>query len=161
MIVVSDTSPILSLAAIGHLGLLHQLYGEVCIPQAVYHEIAVVGARQPGSVEFEASDWIRTLQVYDRALVFSLGLEIDAGEAEAVALAVQLSAGLLLMDERRGRKVASRQGLRCIGVLGVLVEAKHAGLISAVKPIVDDLITKSGFWISRELHNRVLEAVGE
>jgi len=87
--------------------------------------------------------------------------ELDPGEAEAIALAKELKADLLLMDERRGRRVASRLGLRFVGLLGILVEAKHKGLIKAVKPILDSLITKAGFWLGNRLYTRILETVGE
>jgi predicted nucleic acid-binding protein len=66
-----------------------------------------------------------------------------------------------LIDERRGRAVASRLGLKFVGLLGTLIEAKQHGLVPAVKPILDDLLTKAGFWISRELYDRVMQTAGE
>lgn len=161
MIVVSNASPIVNLAAVGRLELLRQLYGKVVIPQAVHHEIVVVGAGQPGAAEVEASDWVEFCRVTDRTMVTSLQLEVDEGEAEAIALAAELEADLLLLDERRGRIVASRLGLKFIGLLGVLIEAKHRGLVPAIKPLLDDLIGKAGFWVTRGLYDRVLRAVGE
>ena len=161
MIIVSNTSPIINLAAVGQLELLRQLYGKIIIPQAVYHEIVIVGAKQPGATQVETFDWIETNQVTDRAMVASLQLEVDEGEAEAIVLAVELGADLLLLDERRGRTVASRLGLKFIGLLGTLIQAKHKGLILAIKPILDDLIGKSGFWVSHKLYDRVLQAAGE
>lgn len=161
MIVVSNTSPLVNLATVGQLDLLRQLYGRIIIPQAVYHEIVVVGAGQPGAVEIKTFDWIETQQATDRILVTSLELELDIGEAEAIALATALKADLLLLDERKGRLVASRLGLKFIGLLGILIEAKHKGLIVEVKPIMDDLITKAGFWISQQLYQHVLQVVGE
>jgi len=161
VIVISDTSPIVNLAAVGQLELLRQLYSKIVIPQAVRHEIVVVGAGQPGAIEVEASDWIQTHQVTNRTMVSSLQLEVDDGEAEAIALAAELKADLLLLDERRGRIVVSRLGLKFIGLLGVLIEAKYRGLVPAIRPILDDLIGKAGFWITRELYDRVLQAAGE
>ena len=161
MMVVSNTSPIVNLAVVGQLGLLQQLYGKVVIPQSVYHEIAVIGAGQPGATEVSTFEWIETRQVTDRPLLAALRLELDEGEAEAIALAVELQAGLLLLDERKGRVVASQLGLRFIGLLGVLVEAKHKGLIRTVKPVMDDLTAKAGLWISQELYDHVLQIVGE
>lgn len=161
MIVVSDTSPIVNLAAVGRPDLLRQLYGRVLIPRAVHDEIVIVGADQPGAAEVEAFDWIETREVTHLPLVASLELVLDEGEAEAIALAVGLQADLLLLDERKGRVVASHLGLKFIGLLGVLIEAKHRGLILAMKPIVDDLIAKAGFWVSQELYKRVLQAAGE
>jgi predicted nucleic acid-binding protein len=90
-----------------------------------------------------------------------LQMELDVGEAEAIALAKELAADLLLMDGRRGRDIAARLGLRVIGLLGVLIEAKHRGMIPAVKPILDDLKAKAGFWVSQQLYARVLQAAGE
>jgi uncharacterized protein len=66
----------------------------------------------------------------------------------------------LLIDERRGRKVASRLGLKFIGLLGMLVEAKRKGFI-VVKPILDDMIAKAGFWVDSQLYARVLQEAGE
>ena len=159
MIVVSDTSPLVNLAAIGKLDLLRQLYGQVVIPQAVYDEI-ITGAAQPGTTEL-TSNWIEIKRATLQSLVASLRLELDEGEAEAIALASELNADLLLLDERKGRIVASRLGIRFIGILGVLVEAKRKGLVPAVKPIVDDLISKAGFWISQQLYDRMLQSVRE
>ena len=161
MIVVSDTSPIINLAAVGQLQLLRQLYGRIIIPPAVHREIVIVGAGQPGAVQVKSFDWIETRPVSDLALAASLQLKVDEGEAQAIALAAALNADLLLLDERKGRVAASRLGLRFVGLLGVLVEAKHQGLVSAIKPILDDLIEKAGFWVGQELYDRVLQSTRE
>ena len=161
MIVVSNASPIINLAVIGKLDLLHQLYGQISIPDAVHHEIVVLGAGQPGAADIAGLDWIKVCPVADRTAVISLCLEIDKGEAEALVLATELRADLTLLDERLGRTVASRLGLRTAGLLGILVEAKHRELVPLVMPILDELITKAGFWITGDLYGRVLRAVGE
>ena len=161
MIVVSNTSPITNLAAVGQLDLLRQLYERVIIPQAVYDELTVSGGSQPGATEVRTLKWIETKQVTNRALVAALQMELDDGEAEAIALAKELAADLLLLDERRGRAVTTRLDLRFVGLLGVLIEAKHKGCISAVKPALDDLVAKAGFWVSQQLYARVLQAAGE
>lgn len=161
MIVVSNTSPIVNLAAVGQLNLLQQLYDRVIIPQAVYDEIVVAGAGQPGAVEVETYAWIEANKAADRVLVASLQLGLDEGEAEAIALAAELKADLLLLDERRGRAVASQLGLRCVGLLGVLMEAKHQDLIAAIKPVLDALIQRAGFWVSQALYDHVLQSAGE
>src|SRR5262245_14078578 len=118
MIVVSDTSPITNLALIGYVNLLQQLYGSVVIPQAVSQEIAAVAPRLAGIVDIQKVEWLEIRQAEDSALVTSLQLELDRGEAEAIALAIELKADLLLMDERRGRTVAARLGLTFVGLLG-------------------------------------------
>lgn len=161
MIVVCNTSPIINLAAIGQLIILQQLYERIIIPEAVYREIAVTGSGQAGATEVQTLEWIETRKLYNRALASVTEMELDGGEAEAIALAVELKADLLLMDEQKGRAVAARLGLKFIGLLGVLIEAKHNGLIHSVKPALDDLIAKAGFWITEDLYTRVLSVAGE
>ncbi len=120
MIVVSNTSPIINLAAVNQLALLQHLYGTIIIPQAVYYEIAVRGSGQAGAIEIQTYPWFERHHVRDAALVKSLEQYLDAGEAEAIALAVETQANLLLLDERRGRTIAKQQGLAVTGLLGVL-----------------------------------------
>ncbi|MEM8604997.1 MAG: DUF3368 domain-containing protein [Cyanobacteria bacterium P01_H01_bin.121] len=157
MIVVSDTSPINNLAAIHQLYLLHELYGTILIPEAVYRELTDPDFPVAGATEVQAFDWIQTRAISDRSLVTALSNDLDLGEAEAIALAAEVQANRLLMDERRGRLVATRFKLRCTGILGVLVEAKSQGLIVAVKPLMDALIYQAGFWIAAPLYERVLQ----
>ena len=161
MIVVSNTSGIINLAAIDHLELLHILYGKIIIPDAVYHEIVVQGSGQSGAKEVQKSKWIDKRDLNNPALARALQIELDMGEATAIALAVELDADLLLIDERMGRTAASKFGLNFTGLLGVLVEAKSKRLIESVKPLLDDLKTKAGFWISQPLYNKILHAAGE
>ena len=97
----------------------------------------------------------------NRELVRALQQELDAGEAEAIALALETGAELLLMDERLGRETAAHLGLRYVGVIGVLVEAKHKGLVSALKPQLDALRDVAGFRVSGGLYRRVLQDEGE
>lgn len=161
MIVVSDTSPIINLAAIGRLELLRDLYGHVIVPEAVYHEVTVRGHGQPGALELQTWPWFEMRRVLDIALVSHLERELDAGEAEAIALALEMGADMLLLDERRGRAVAARFSLPVTGLLGALVVAKHQGHLPAVKPVLDDLITVAGFWIGDALYTAVVQSVGE
>jgi predicted nucleic acid-binding protein len=99
--------------------------------------------------------------VKSRQLTESLLLDLDAGEAEAIALAVEMKAGLLLLDERRGRNVAQRFGLKFVGLMGMLIEAKWKGHVPAVKPILDDLTATAGFWVDNGLYARVVQEAGE
>jgi predicted nucleic acid-binding protein len=161
VIVVSDTSPINNLAAIDQLHLLQRLYGMVLIPEAVYRELTDSNYPVAGATEVQTFDWIQTRTVSDRTLVEALGDELDIGEAEAIALAIELQADQVLIDERRGRLVASRLNLRCTGILGILVEAKSQELIAEVKPLLDALINEAGFWIAEPLYKNVLRLVDE
>lgn len=163
MIVISDTSAITNLAAIQHLQLLPQLYTQVTIPEAVYCELTDIDPPVPGTSEVQTASWLEVRQVTNREIVKRLRDEVrlDPGESEAIALALELSADLLLIDERRGRAEANRLGLRITGLLGILIEAKHQNLIVAVKPLMDALITTSEFRISPALYNQILDMVNE
>lgn len=162
MIVVSDTSPITNLAAVGLLELLNQLYNRVIIPQAVYDEMVALSYSVPGTLEVQTMPWFVVCSVSDRQKVSELQADLDLGEAEAIILALELDADLLLLDERRGRAVASTLKINKItGLLGVLLEAKKNQLIPEIKPVIDWLISENKFRISDRLYNTVLQAAGE
>lgn len=164
MIVVSDTSPITNLAAVGQLDLLRHLYGSIVIPEAVYNEMVAAGKPVPGAIEVQTLSWIQVQNVNDIQRVAALQStqdNIDLGEAEAITLALELDAELLLMDERRGRALAQNCGLNVTGLLGVLLQAKRKSLISLVKPVIDELIEKADFRLNNQLYLTVLESAGE
>jgi predicted nucleic acid-binding protein len=161
VIVVSDTSPINNLAAINQLHLLQQLYGTVVIPEAVYQELTDPDFPVAGAKEVQTFTWIQTRAVEDRTMVKALSSELDPGEAEAIVLALEMKAEQVLIDERRGRMIAAGLNLHYTGILGVLVEAKSQGFISTVKPLLDDLINKAGFWVAEPLYKSVLRLVNE
>jgi uncharacterized protein len=163
VIIISDTSAITNLAAIQHLDLLSQLYDRVTIPEAVYRELAEIEPSVPGTLEVQTVPWIKVRQVLNSEVVERLRVEakLDPGESEAIALALELNADLLLIDERRGRAEANHLGVRITGLLGILVEAKQRKLIVAVKPLMDALISTSEFRVSSALYNKILEMVDE
>ena len=161
MIVVSDSSPLIALADVGQLRLLRELFSTVLIPEAVYQEIVLAGAGRTSAEAIQTTAWIEQRGVTNKRLADVLKLELDAGEAEAIALALESGATLMLLDERRGRQRAVRLGLRVTGVLGVLVEAKHQRLLPAVRPVLDALRHQAGFWIGDDLYRRVLDLAGE
>lgn len=145
MIVASNSSPIINLAAIGHLYLLKELYEGIIIPEVVYHEIVIKGAGQPGCTDVDQSNWIKTQKISDFDLLKSLKTDLDEGEAESIALAIEKKAHLLLMDERIGRAVARKLDIDVIGLLGILILAKKKHLIEYIKPLLNDLRVKAGF----------------
>src|SRR3989304_2180518 len=147
----------MNLAVINQLKIIEQLYGKVIIPEEVSNELFAAGIYPL----IEKNPWIEKYQVKNKGLSDSLKIELDDGEAEAIALAIELKADLVLMDERLGRNIASRSGQKCIVIMGILMEAKNKGIIASVKPVVDDLITKAGFWIRNDLYLKVLREAGE
>ena len=163
MIVISDTSAITNLAAIHNLQLLLQLYSQVMIPEAVYRELADIDPPVPGTLEVQRASWLEVREIVNREVVERLQDEVrlDSGESEAIALALELNADLLLIDERRGRAKADRLGVRITVLLGILVEAKQKNLIVAVKPLIDKLIAKSEFRVSSALYSQILNVVDE
>ena len=161
MIVVSDTSPILSLALIGQLDLLHRLYGSIVIPQAVHDEIVVTGAAQAGGDDVARRDWIHINQATNAIVIALLMRELDRGEAEAIALAIESKASLLLVDEYRARRLAQYLGLPYTGLIDCLMEAKRQHYLIAIKPVLDDLIERANFHVGRKLYRHTLETAGE
>lgn len=161
MIVVSDSSPLVSLAAVGQFALLRDLFGRVLIPEAVYQEVVGQGQGRPGAREVAATRWIERHTPTDVPFVRLLNLELDTGEAEAIALATEHEADVVLLDERRGRERAVSLGLEVTGTLGVLVEAKRQGYLIEVRPILDALRDDVGFWMSDGLYEHVLVLSGE
>ena len=97
----------------------------------------------------------------NRAAVQALRADLDAGESEAIVLAQELKASLLLIDERLGRQLATQLGLDVTGLLGILAEAKRRGIIPACAPLLDDMIGRAGFWVGERLRSDYLKALGE
>lgn len=161
MTIVSNTSPITNLAAIGQLHLLQAIYGTISIPQAVYDELTVLDQPVPGTVEVKTLNWINLQKVSDRNQVARFRQVVDAGEAEAIALALELSAERLIIDEALGRSLAESLGLRITGILGTLLIAKQRSLIPAVQPLMEKLIQKAGFRVSPGLYRIILDNAGE
>lgn len=113
-------------AAIGQFDVLQQLYGEIRIATGVWAELGARGRRWPGHDEVAHAEWIEQVVVRDQNLITVLLRELDRGESETLALALEVGAELVLMDERDGRRVAQRLGLRTVGVLGVLLKPRNA-----------------------------------
>jgi len=161
MIVVSNTSPLTNLAAIGQFDLLRKLYARLHIAQGVWDELNAKGLRWPGSESVAAADWVERHTVNNEPLVAALRRDLDRGEAESIALALELEAELVLMDEREGRHAAQRMGLHVVGVVGVLPKARARGAIGAERPHLDGLRQKAGFYLSETVYRRALVLAGE
>jgi uncharacterized protein len=161
VIVVSNTSPITNLAAIGQFGLLRELFGELHIAEAVVHELNAFDRRWPGSAEVEQSTWVKIHRPRDLPMIVALMSELDAGESETIALAMEMNADLVLMDEQAGRRLATERTLNVIGVLGVLMQAKQKRLIELVLPQVDSLRQNAGFYLSDQVYQRIGQLTGE
>jgi uncharacterized protein len=161
MIVVSDTSPLCNLALIDHLWLLKSIYQTVIIPTIVADELAA--AKNPTIATIPQLDWIQSRSLTNRTIATQLQRDrgLDAGEANAIALALELQADDLLIDERLGRREARQLGLPIIGILGILLVAKQRNLIPVVQPVIDALIQQANFRVSPKLYQQVLNLAKE
>ncbi|MEA5449299.1 DUF3368 domain-containing protein [Leptolyngbya sp. CCNP1308] len=161
MRVVSNTSPLSNLAVIGELGLLQKIYSKILIPPTVYDELIRFQAIQPIISNVIEARWLEVQTPQNTQIIQTLNQLLDPGEAAAIALAVDISADRLLIDERLGRSIASQYNIKIRGILGILVNAKHQRLIPATKPLLDRLLFEAGFRIGQTLYDRILQESGE
>lgn len=160
MIVVADTSVILNLCRVQHEHLLPPLFGHVLIPYEVateFERLARVGSRFVG---LQLPVWIEQVAAPSPPAVI-IEANLDLGETAALTLCLSSRADALLMDESLGRALAAQLGLKPIGIIGILLEARRRGLIGAVEPVLERLESDAGFWIAPGLRRRVLGLAGE
>jgi hypothetical protein len=163
MLAVSNTSPISNLASIGRLDLFRSQFPVLWIPTAVAQELRahpdpVATATIEAAIDGQL---IRVAAPQDSHLYRMLVLQVHRGEAEAIALAIDLKADVVIIDEQEGRGFAAQAGLSVTGTLGVLLRAKRSGIIKAVTPEIRALREKARFFISSALEASVVAAAGE
>lgn len=162
--IVSDSSTLIHLARIGRLALLKDMVGTVAIPTAVWREIVLEGKDRPGAKDVQvanADGWIQVSEPSNHHLLRILKNELDEGEAEAIALAIEQQAELLLIDESEGRRIAGLYDLPKTGVIGILIRAKLDGRIASLRQELDALREDGRFWIAKPLYRRALQEVDE
>jgi predicted nucleic acid-binding protein len=159
MTVVADASPIIIFARSGHEDLLRQVFSQLIIPEAVYHEVVIKGRGKPGISLVVESPWIVRETVQDVDRVNLLPGNLGLGEREAIILAEDHNAALLT-DDRAARREANKRGIIYLGCLRVLQEAKTAGFIETVTPITRDL-RQAGLHLSNALYQEFLQDMGE
>lgn len=161
MILVLNASPLITLARIGSLSLLRPLAEEIIIPDAVYAECVSRASGRPGSIEIAQADWIIHRAVENRIRVDHLHTRVGLGEAEVIILAREIgSDAIVVLDDATARQIATQEGCRVVGLLGLLVLAKKRGLLQAVRPLLDAMRT-SGFFVGSDLYAAILRQVGE
>jgi predicted nucleic acid-binding protein len=163
MLVVSNTSPISALSSIGRLSLLKAQFPKILIPIAVFDELKLHrNSAALMSIETAVQEkWIEVATPSSSQFLNILRLSLHRGEAEVIALAIEVMADVVLMDEQEGREIAIHAGLSVLGVLGILLRAKRRGEISAIKPEISALHTRARFFIAPSLESKVLSAAGE
>lgn len=158
MVVISDTSIITNLIQLDQLLLLKDLFAEIVIPEKVKEELSKVEGQ---SRIIEDKSWITVRSITNQELYNKIDIELDPGEAESIVLAIELEADVLLIDEKKGRRIAEKYGLRITGLLGMLLVAKERELLDSVKPVLDKLIYEIGFRISPKLYQEILKRAKE
>ncbi|WP_296620264.1 DUF3368 domain-containing protein [Marivirga sp.] len=156
--VVSNTTPIISLLKLDKLDLLQKLYNQISIPKAVLNEIEA-GKNKVYYKDLSKIEWININPIQDtNALKYFL--DLDDGEAEAIVLATEIEADLIIIDEKLGRFHAKHADLKITGTIGILIKAKKEGHLKEVKPLLDEL-TEKNVWISEKLKQDILKRVNE
>jgi predicted nucleic acid-binding protein len=153
--VVSDSTPLIALARINRFHLLQELFGKLIIPSAVYSEVVTASKGRVGSEELKNSDWIQCCEVINRDLVTFLKISLDEGEAEAIALAQEISADLLLMDDGDGRHISESVGIKITGTVGLLLRY-YQGKPQEGKKALDELLAQ-GFRLNKAVYAKILE----
>ena len=156
--VVSNTTPLISLLKLSRLGILKELYDQISIPTAVFQEIEI-GKSKKYYQDLSKIDWINIIEIRDKHAV-KYFLDLDSGEAEAIVLASEIIADLIIIDEKLGRFHAKHADLKVTGTIGVLLKAKQQGLIQGIKPLLIEL-TQKNIWISDKLIKEILAQTGE
>lgn len=158
--VISNTSPLLYLHQIGQLDLLPKLYGRVVIPPAVRKELRTGAERGVSTPDVDQIHWLEVRALTDMTLL-PMAIDLGAGEAEAIALALASPRHLLILDDGLGRRIAHLRALTYTGTLGVLVRAKEEGHLAAVRPVIEALQNRTSMRLKRDLIEWVLRAAGE
>lgn len=148
-VVISDTSSLIILSNINELDILNKVYGKIMTTKEVALEF---GEKLP--------EWVEILTARDTHKQKLLEMQVDLGEASAIALAMEFDDSLIVLDDLKARKIADYLGLKVVGTIGVILKAKQLGLISAIKPLLAK-ITATSFRISKELEQEALKLAGE
>lgn len=163
-LVVSDSSPLIHLARIERFDLITSYYPSVLIPRAVYEEVIGINKNKPGSQEVSEainSGKIKVRDISDTRLSDSLKNVIHPGEAEVIALALEVDNPLLLLDDQDARHIAARFNLKYTGLLGILMRARIDNKIPSLRDEIEKLRTVGRFWISDPIMDKALTIVGE
>lgn len=148
-IIVADTSVLIALSNINQLEILKHVYQFIYVTKEVNEEFGE-----------DLPSWIKIEEVKDNKKIELLQLELDRGEASSIVLAIEQENSQLIIDERKGRGIARRMGIKIIGLLGVIIMAKEKGIIQNVRPILKKL-EEVGFRISVNLKRKILQRTGE
>jgi predicted nucleic acid-binding protein len=158
MLIICDSSPLIALAKCNKLDILDNLFDNVLIPEQVYTEFTFSGKPEAEKIAAWARGKVEKPKDVNVSRAYKFAL--DPGETAAIALYWEKAADLLLIDERKGRKTALKNGINVIGIVGIFLLAKNKGLIITVKPFLD-LLLNSSYYISVALYRDALKSAKE
>jgi|SRR5690606_6288377 len=156
--IISNTTPIISFLKINKLLILKELYQKIIIPKEVFNEIEA-GKEKEYYTDLSKIDWIQIEKIENKKSL-SYFLDLDKGEAEAIVLAVEQEADLIILDENLGRFYAKHAGLKVTGTIGILLKAKQMNLIPEIKPLLFELKAKE-VWLSDKFIEEILNLADE
>ena len=145
---IIDSACLITLEKIGHLALLPKLFDHIYIPPAVKQDFG------------ESIDWVTVKRIKDTDKIIALSTQIDTGESEVIALAMELKDAYVILDDKKARRIAKQIGVKVIGTVGLLLKAKNMGIIPAIKPYLEKL-NAVGFHLSQALYHKALELANE
>jgi uncharacterized protein len=161
--VIVDSSVLITLAAGEQFHLLREFFSTIHIPPAVWNETTAsskaFGVQEVRQAKVEG--WLVVQSPQDLAKVSALPFNLQPGETEALALALEMPGSLLLVDDAQGRKAAVALGIAYTGTLGVLLRAKAEGKIPALRPVLGLLAARTTFWLSPAVESAALKQAGE
>ena len=161
IVIISDTTAITNLYKIGKLQYIKWLFANIIIPKSVLSELLELEKNGRNIDEIKKADWITVASVNDTDLLAQLLTELDLGEAESIALAKEKSADYLIIDEKKGRNIANSLNIKTIGIVGILIQLKPQKKIPAIKPDLELLREKAGFWLNEKLYRIILASENE
>lgn len=159
-LIIADAGPLIVLSRVGKLDLMRQVFGRVCITDAVRDEI-LAGGVFPGQAEIEAAlaHWIDVVAV-DIGSWEPANPDLGVGEVSSLYLALNTPGSLLILDDAAARREADWLGLSYVGLIGVVLEAKRQGYIEEARPLLQSL-RQAGYFLSERLLDKALASVGE
>jgi len=158
MIIICDSSPLVALSIVDKLDLLDSLFKEVFVPVSVFNELTTVAKPEAQRIAAWAKGKVAAAE--NKQLMHSFTMLLDVGEAEAMTLYFEKKADFLLIDEKKGRRIAAYNKINVVGSLGILLLSKQKGLIPLVQPLLERL-QQSYIRISDELYLKTLELAKE
>jgi predicted nucleic acid-binding protein len=160
VIVVSNATPLITLAKVGYFNVLQQLFTEITISQEVWNEVVVKGTGRSGSVETAKASWIQIVSLANPAQlsIWRTQYNLGAGEVSTILLAKELSAGLALIDERKARILAANEGLTLGGSIAALEQGYRNNYVKDLRQTYLELLAAK-IWIDRKTLNQSLARV--